>query len=853
NESGGLLEAFEPYFEQRAKGLGQKLGAKKVNAFSAVFSFTPWIPTFQKGIHRSGSHISSAKSQVVNDKSDGNDGSVGFTYLGDFLASPSAQSIRQRNMYDEEMNQVYGTSAAELDAAGDPWGGGEFTNDKEGKTVYHTYNLGVSKYLILIKYTEAGKLGDCAIDENTLLPRMRTFGWCEPCTTSSLAFQNITANATAYLPNYTAKLKETGAPNAYLASNVQPICTSTISTPSGSTPVDSATCFNAYITDMQDYSGSPGVQGSPRTIPDATIIKERLGNYMKSGVLPVLDISHISNWNLTHSEKVGSSSTYTAMPDYTEYDFQRLFGSMGAAVVIVDHVSSRADLEATLAAANAKPAGATKLDRIIARSGIVRNKCPNCLTAVQVDTPRSVYCDARTETSTSTCFNNTVTALLRDPRAKFNIDMITFDYPVTLHPQSGAIGLKNKSGAVADDIAAYGRTALQAGGKPSMVVGFNVDTSDPDWSGNHEFLFNAIVQKQADLIGAGVIGIIYSPVRDTGFVTQGSVSPFTACSATTGCTDTGLFMCGTGPCTTNQGWWERNTPSTPPACTTTNGCSALNLYRCTTFCTSSQSAWEDECSRVQQYCAANPNGCIGTNGWVGQWSNNCARRASRGTTAGAGLVNDATGVGLKTEKFCAYQGAMERMSASAPVAVFRRIAAQDIACVACSSLDYTNGACNLASPTTQLECDDGGTCSVPTGMSSGEVKCPSDVVTTGCTLCTEKTGAYSCTYAYTNGTSETVAGSLSDLSSDLYSDIIAGLPKPDKCCIEVEGGGSMYSYAKQAYQSPINKPLVFAKTGDVGMDCGTGGTSSGDIEQVGNFCGYSLPLKQYDITCTVSG
>lgn len=948
NASGGLLDAFKPYFQQRVKGLGSTLGTKKVNAFSVVFSFTPWIPVFEKGTHRYGSHVTAP--QTVFDKSNGDSDTVGFTRLGDFLASPPAQTVRQRNVYDEDMNQMLGTSASELDNKGDPYGsggyGGEFTNDGQNKVVRHTYNLGISKYLILIKYDGSGMLGSCSIDDATDLPRVRTFGWCEPCTTSTLAYQNITtfvASGTnhdkeVYLPTNSGEVEHTmGTGGMYTWTNGEGICNASpvdaipvYSTGYGGIPSytyisgyiqdNNVTCTNSHITDVSDYSGFLAEQGSPRTIPDATIIKERLGNYMKSGILPVLDISDASNWNLTNhmADSIASSSKLNNPPDYSEYDFERLFSNMGAAVVIVDHVSTAADVapttvrplcttnpgwwqtngmgaqltrlgvssclrqvcplaaalygcSGTLCAVNpswwqtnypqfsipactvdvglagcavldihqcaAAPSGnPTKLDEIIKRAGIVREKCADCLTAFQVDAPLTTDCDARTEPATSRCFNSTVQAVLRDPTANYNLDMVTFNYPVTTlssqprwstdHPGWSTMSLQNKSLAVVDDIASYGRTSLQAipgGGKPSMVVGFDVGSNDPDWKGNFTTLFDALAQNQGELVKAGVTGIIYSPVRSSTVVSSGTqlcttnawthantVPAIPMCTSTTGCTDLSIFVCGMTLCTSSA---QTSQAYSVPMCTSTTGCTNLQAFMCT------------------------------------------------GAMGGNGLVDNSTGVGRKTDKFCALEDAMQKMTTTAPVAIFSRITAQPVACIECSAADKLAGG-RCANSATQLECDDGnscvvcdatGNCNVPTGAAATGLRCPDGAVTDKCKPCTSLAGrqfTYACTYLYSDGTNRTVNGAMMNLGSDSYSDIIAGLPWPSKCCIQDPASGTMYSYSKQAYASPLSKPMVFPGIGDPNIDCGMGGDTN-QLAQIGSFCGYNLPLKQYDIKCTV--
>jgi hypothetical protein len=224
-----------------------------------------------------------------------------------------------------------------------------------------------------------------------------------------------------------------------------------------------------------------------------------------------------------------------------------------------------------------------------------------------------------------------------------------------------------------------------------------------------------------------------------------------------------------------------------------------------------------------------------------------------------GLVQVSAGVGQKTQKFCAFQGAMLKMSSGAPVALFNRINAVDAQnCTKCSSLDKAVGPCSdsarlIMDPRT---CDNGVLCTVPDGLDEDEARCPQDTVIDAeaageeCTLCNETGGSYTCTFRYSNGTEEDVGPlPMSEISSDIYMDIIGGLSRPDKCCL-LGPNGKKYTFVKQTFQNRINKPVVFPKRGDPNVDCGIGDPSV--ITELSSFCGIQLPLREYDLNCSVS-
>jgi hypothetical protein len=700
-----LQAAFKPYFQERLKsmttgGFDDGCG-DALQPVDAVLSAMPWVVNYQKGIRDADFLFSDTLEPI--------------SY---HMSSTSAQALRKNNVYTEYMETWPGTSSCELRRTTLSWWLPVDLN--------FYYDVLFSRYIYLFKYTDgSSKLGNCAVDESDYLPTVRTYGWCEPCTTSTLAFQSISAHERVYMPAYTANVEGAGG------TSIENICTAQYDTRWEGwldfTHTDNVSCMNPRITDVNEYKESIGGIGSPRTSPEATILKERLGNYMKSGIMPVFDMTDASNWNMANPD-AGTGGFWLfydeAPATYQQYDFQRLFGEMGATVVIVNHISG----DATDA----------QIEDIINRASVIHERCFGCLTAFHVDGPAS-----------NTSFNDSVNSVLSDTRANFAVDMVTFDYPISSHSSvfSGLSEPENRSEAIANDIASYGRVALQAKRKPTMVVGLNVRSDDGYWNdANYKILFEKIVRKQDEMVKNGVIGVIYSPAR-----------------------------------------------------------------------------------------------------------------AASGT--GTGIVSvDASGQGHKSEKFCAFQSAMQTMSTGAPVALFSRVNAVNTTnCTKCMSLDKVGtGVCSDYSRNDlgidPKECDNGVICTVPEGMDSDEAKCQQgtivDTEDSGCTLCNETGKMYTCTLRYTNGTVETIGPRpMTEVSSDMYLDIMAGISKPNKCCLNATND-KRYTYVKDAYQNSITKAIVFSSTGDPKMECNLGDPRT--ISELGSFCGIQLPLRDYDINCTLS-
>lgn len=698
-----LMTSFRKYFTRYVKeGLGgnnfdEDGCGDYAETLDVVFAGMPWVINFEKG------------NWNVED-----DYESAITYN---LASTSAQVIRERNIYDEDMSQVPGTTSCELRrTAGEyhvPWLADIFGLVKE------YYNVVYSPYVILIKKPSDGTIGSkCLLDESTGLPKVKTFGWCEPCTSSTLAYQEIKVNEdnSVYMPGYTADIG-TGE-----SRNAESICE--VAYTKGDWDwgdfsfdwTDNVSCFNQHITDVNEYREQLGDLGAPRTDPDATIIKERLGDYLKSGVMPVLDMKDSSNWEMDNPERSS---------DYAQYDFERLFGNMGAVVVIVDDIGSEAD--------------DVKLEQIAERTNTVATFCPRCLTAVHVNSP------ANNET-----FTDIVYSMTADNRIQANLDVITFDYPVSNHHDvyDSIPGLDNKSAAIAEDIASYGMGSLSLGtkGKPVMVVGFNVKDDDPTWNGKESYtkLFQGITFNQDKLVSSGVIGLIYKPAS-----------------------------------------------------------------------------------------------------------------TEIGDTQYLGLVDRTPMVGIKTSKFCAFENALQLMSLSPSVAMFNRVAARapPINCTACTSIDRALKLCGTEATEDPLLCDDGYRCDLPDGLPESEAKCPEKTVSTDCPLCNETGGQYICNITYTNGTTKQLGpGPMSEVSTDAFMDVVAGMPAPYKCCLGSGEGdlAAKYTYVKDVHQSPLNKPIVFSKSGDPDVNCGMS-ASGEDVGAISEFCGMQqMPLKDYDIECAMT-
>ncbi|MGV8084888.1 MAG: hypothetical protein ACP5N9_01400 [Candidatus Bilamarchaeum sp.] len=721
---GDLVAQFKPYINDRFNSMktsGDGCGAY-ADMGDLIMSSLPWVLSYNK---ENGNSDEDARSAT-------------------YLTSTIAQTLRDRNILDQPMVTTQSETVCAMKSNRMvPYGDDErewMPDPDDWRTRYNVY---YSKKIFLILYTPGtnmiGSAGGCAIDNETYLPIIRTYGWCESCSQATLAYQKLTA-ANPYQPAYI-----TTPQNPTTANNRESLCTNTpfaISTSrtdsSGmltydTTWVPNIFCENNRVADIKDFNGQILANGTPRTSPNAATIKQRLGTYMKQGVMPVLDLTDSSNWNLTYQNGTVSDGIFTTpvYSNYSRYDFESLFGSMGTLVVIVDNVSGTAN--------------AQKVSQIINRSALLKQKCYGCLSAIHINNPAN-----------ESEFRTSIDSVLTNPIANFNIDLITYDYQISTHdPQFSSISDPQlRSQTITNQITEISRTALLARRKSTMLVGLNLGNGGSMWNNrsNDEILFGTILGNENKLVTAGLIGIIYSPVRAN---------------------------------------------------------------------------------------ASSSNG----------------------------IINVENNLGIANDKFCALEKGVERLSSQSEISVFSKIASVNQ--VNCTQMTEIERSLRLGTTVDPMLCDNGVRCTLQLGIRAENAKCPDNTIvdlaapsaTIGeggiinpsiehtCRLCNETSGSYTCTYDYSNGTTSTITGRINTLSSDTQMEIIAGLPKPNKCCLE-DQSGIRYSYGQKTQQASSSRPIVYPKDGNPNTDCGFG--SAADIAQIGNFCGIRLPVADYKINCTVS-
>jgi hypothetical protein len=410
-----------------------------------------------------------------------------------YATSPVAQYAISHNFFD-----VKTPSLTIPDAKGLISG----TRNHPSRIPPYAYDALVPKYVYLLKSKNIGgseKIGKCDIVNN--MPKTKQYGWCESCTVNTFAYQEITTKKNPYLPAFEidSTLKVTNLCSFNKESEWVGGFIGRLET------TYYAKCYAPGISDISDYDDQDLTKtGSPRTEPEASLIKERLEEYLKSGIMPVLDIAGENNWDLTspyatERELLGTFPiVYEESFKFSEYDFKRLLGNNGAMVVIVDSLDGDSISE-------------SDRSRVLNRTNLVRSYCWRCLTAVDIPAPDNKS------------FETKVTQLFADLRMQRNVDILTHSYVTSKITYNSSATDSENAQAVFDNMASYGRTSLKKTGKPLLFKSFDVPEIDPWDESNYEILFRKIIEDEGELVKAGVIGVIYSPARGSPYGLKGLV------------------------------------------------------------------------------------------------------------------------------------------------------------------------------------------------------------------------------------------------------------------------------------------------------------------------------------------
>jgi hypothetical protein len=201
----------------------------------------------------------------------------------------------------------------------------------------------------------------------------------------------------------------------------------------------------------------------------------------------------------------------------------------------------------------------------------------------------------------------------------------------------------------------------------------------------------------------------------------------------------------------------------------------------------------------------------------------------------------------KDDKFCAFERAVDvYLMPTKRRTVFNMLplsnsTSAEAQCVECTETEVRFGMCNTT-------CENGVSCNMPANVTGGNYKCADGVALEPCTPCSNSTLNVGCNRTYDDNSYDTVSYLLSNISSPSYGDIISSLPKASKCCLEYydneTGERYNYTFTKVYSDGAVVMPVRFPASGDPNLDCGLSPEAS-------SFCGVDLPVRNYQIDCSV--
>ena len=249
------------------------------------------------------------------------------------------------------------------------------------------------------------------------------------------------------------------------------------------------------------------------------------------------------------------------------------------------------------------------------------------------------------------------------------------------------------------------------------------------------------------------------------------------------------------------------------------------------------------------------------------------------SVAAEGRLDD-PGAGKTSTPFCALQESSRNVLGITTQTYGQKVYATNFSigetceCEKCTDASYALGLCDreirylprpAADETPQLFCAGNGNaqCQLPPGVNYWEYFCPPTCSNfNSCTPCSDTT-AYNtaqavCRVESSNGDVTRVARYYNAVAGDLTNpglgerdwDIIAALPNQDKCCIEKKEDETTlrYTFLQRKSAKQRSEFLQFPTRGELDLDCGRTPDTS-----VLKYCNVEIPLDEKDIYCRKVG
>lgn len=710
-----------------------------------------------------------------------------YGYYDEYVQEPVVKS--GDTLYSGDMVEILGDLGADIDGV----------IFKYGRKMPRA----ISSYFIPIK-----GLGDCELDE-ALVPKLQTFGWCEGCTYSTLAYQEVKTLDSWYAPIAVAQ-KEDITDNVGGSSKQQnwdPICLITARQActgpwSDLTGLSIENCDPRYSDNYpseETCSYELGITKWPRLAPTASYLQESSDRLLKAGVLPIIDASDDSNWKRTSLEitddEMGAYTDAGVFDSFGPEDIREWLRTKGAEalschsptfsddycdarvpndlnlfehllnkrakgrgpfIVIIAKLHAGDDLDANLGDWYASTYGERTLrESYLRRLQRVKENCPKCIAAIHVT-------------------NGAMSGNSREERSTKDFQALDNFFGLSGESCYGRNSPCNDRALEKVDMVAYDYY-------PSELVNeatFSCDGSDRQ--------YKTIVDDMANF--SRTISFKYrKPSVIVNFAVPEKVG-------------------GIG-----DDCWSKTASY--------NGLEGFFNY-----------LFINQQKLVR----------FGTIGIL-------YKDFRAATPGGSGLMYESYSgqSDWKGDKFCALQKGTKYLVAEAPRFVYKKTyATPGLPCKPCSQIEKSTGACRRT-------CANGAQClfdpaTLPPGVDPDlDLKCPTELLAdgSGAYRCEDSSDVLDCTFTYVNGSSQTIPYNVNELN-DLYPDVISSMPYGRVCMLNASA--SNYTYIKLDATTTNNVPIMFSSKGDPNSECG-----AIDFSDQSSMCGVTIPIKNYKLNCTI--
>jgi len=192
--------------------------------------------------------------------------------------------------------------------------------------------------------------------------------------------------------------------------------------------------------------------------------------------------------------------------------------------------------------------------------------------------------------------------------------------------------------------------------------------------------------------------------------------------------------------------------------------------------------------------------------------------------------------------FCAVYSGSKKILGLKETTLYQKIyASETCECVLCSDDEIYDGMCgNLglgvaSSDGVEMECR------MPDGEDPAQYKAPLSCITNSCMKCSASAGTASCSRISEGQAQKMGNVDISELG-DIDKDIISALAPERKCCINDSEGN--YTYLKYTGEIQKNEQVLYHRSGSIAFDCG----KTPDLDP--SVCGISINTEPSQVVCT---